>query len=105
MEHIIQFGVSIDEQKIIDQATYMASKEILKNVESVIKSYTSGWQDTKLDQLFREMIAKTIKEHQPEIIEAAINRAVSNMMRTNAAKKLISDALEGVDSLKELKHD
>lgn len=91
MEHIIQFGVTIDEKKIIDHATSRASNEIYKKVEKEISKYTSGWQDTRLDQLFREEIRKVIYDNKDKILEDAITRVAQNLTRTKAVKDMLHD--------------
>lgn len=90
MEHIIQFGVSIDEQKIIDTATDRASGEIIKCVKGEIDNYTRGWEQSKLDRLFREEIKKVIDENKELIIERAIDKLAYNMAKTKVVKETIN---------------
>ena len=87
MEHIIQFGVSIDEQKIIDVATSKASNEIIAKVNKEIDSYTRGWQDTKLDLLFREEIKKVIEANKDKILSDATEKLAYNLARTKVVKE------------------
>lgn len=91
MEHIIQFGVTIDEQKIIDHATSKASNQIFNVIEKEINKYTRGYDDTRLDQLFRDEIRKIINDRKEEIIEIAITRLAQNLARTKAVKDMLSD--------------
>lgn len=90
MEHIIQFGVSIDEGKIIDVATGKAAAEIISRLNKEIDEYTRGWQETKLERLFREEIKKVIDENKDKIIEDATAKLASNMAKTKAVKEMIA---------------
>lgn len=88
MEHILQFGVNIDEQKIIDTATGRASEVITARVQEEIDSYTKGWSP-KLDNMFREEIKKLIDDHKEQIIEDATKQLAANMAKTKAVKEMI----------------
>lgn len=95
MEHILQFGVTIDEQAIVDHVKERASREIIKKVEKEIDKYTHGWQDTKLDNLFREEIKKVLNANKDEIIDKSVTRLASNMAKTKAVKDMIKKMEEG----------
>lgn len=95
MEHIIQFGVSIDEHKIVEIATNEAAKKIIKNIQNEIDKYTDGWTETKLDRLFKEKIKEVIDENKEEIILNATNQLASNLSRTKAVKEIIKEMKEG----------
>lgn len=95
MEHIIQFGVSIDEHKIVETATNEAAKKIIKNIQDEIDKYTNGWRETELDRLFKERIKEVIDENKEEIILNATNQLASNLSRTKAVKEIIKKVKEG----------
>lgn len=90
MEHILQFGVTIDEQKIIDSAISSASKEIIGKVQGEINNYTRGWQETKLDRLFREEIRKVIEANKDKIISDATEKLAYNLSKTKAVKEAMA---------------
>ena len=97
MEHIIQFGVSIDEQKIIDTAINNASREIIASVQHEINEYKRGWQESKLDKLFREEIRKIIEANKDKIIADATEKLAHNLTKVKAVReataKVINDTL------------
>lgn len=100
MEHIIQFGVCIDEQKIIDSAIEMAGRKIIDHVGEKIDEYARRrWSEpSKLEELFAEEIRKLIELYKDEIINATIESTTGRLMRS----KLMRDAIAkvGEDDLK-----
>lgn len=95
MEHIIQFGVTIDEQKIIDHATHSASEKIYNRVSKEINNYTNSWCETRLEQMFKKEIKIVIDLHKEEIIENATKLLAANMVKTKAVKEMIQKMEEG----------
>lgn len=95
MEHIIQFGVTIDEQKIIDVATNKAADEIISVVKSEINSYTKGWTDTKLNMLFKKEVKRVVDENKDLIIQKATHDLMVNMAKTKSVKDMIKKMEEG----------
>lgn len=93
MEHIIQFGVCIDEKKIIDSAVDMAGRKIIGSVGEKIDEYArSKWgEPSKLEELFAEEIRKLIELYKDEIIKAAIESATNRLVRSKAMKEAIDD--------------
>lgn len=97
MEHILQFGVTIDDEAIINHAKQRASEKVLERVTKEIESYTDGWQETKLDRLFRDEIKKLLDEHKAEIIEKASEHLMANMVKTKAVREAIGEVLSEVE--------
>lgn len=98
MEHILQFAVSIDEQKIVDTATNRATEEILKKAKETLGNYTNrGWDtaESKLDRLFRDEIKKILDERKEEIIQDAIKQLAANLAKTKAVKEMVRELEEG----------
>ena len=95
MEHILQFAVSIDEQKIVDVATNRAAAEIIKSAKEEMNKYTRGY-NSKLEQMFIDEIKKVINEHKDKIIEDATNQLAANMAKTKVVKEAIAKITENV---------
>lgn len=93
MEHILQFGISIDEQTIVDRAVDKASRAIVESVQKEINNYTRGYE-SKLETLFRKHVNEVIKAHEDEIIEGAINRLTDNLSK----RKVVKEALDNMMS-------
>lgn len=89
MEHILQFGISIDEEKIVQTAISKASNDICNKIYTMINGYTRGYEP-KLDRMFREEIKRVIDEEKEEIVERAVDRLVVNMTKQKAVKEAIA---------------
>lgn len=97
MEHIIQFGVSIDEQKIIDTVINKASGEIVAKVQREINNYGGSWEHSKLSSLFREEIKKVVADNKDKIIADATQILANNLTKVKAVREATSKIIE--DSL------
>lgn len=95
MEHILQFAVSIDEDAIVKMATDRASRQITDEVHAKIESYTKGWRDSKLDELFRDEIKSVVYDNKDEIIEKAIKVVAFNLSKTKTAKDAVKESFSG----------
>lgn len=91
MEHILQFGISIDEDKIIKTATDKAADEIISSVRKEINDYKRGYQECRLDRIFREEIKKLLEVEKERIIESAISTLVANMNKTKAVRDKLKE--------------
>lgn len=91
MEHIIQFGISIDDdcirKKVEEQATHSVIRQISSNVENAVKE---KWGYTRRDH-WREIVAdqanKFVEEHKGEIIDTAIGLIAEKMQKSKAYRE------------------
>lgn len=93
MEHIIQFGVNIDDNAIENAVIASATKAIIEKVE---ESSRRGWygQETKLESIMRSEVKRVIEENKDEILNKAIRDLVRNMSRTKAVKDAVNATFE-----------
>ena len=99
MEHIIQFGVTIDDDKIEKMVTEKASQMVLKNISDATGEFTRStyYSNSKLSELFKEEVKKVVEENKDMIIESVITNVTTNMMKTKAiiaAKEKIINSVE-----------
>lgn len=96
MEHIIQFGVTIDEDKIVKMATDRASNAIIADIHKEIDEYTKiRWDESRLDRIFREECKKVVDENKEHILQEAIARLTYNLSKTKAVKAMIEELENG----------
>lgn len=94
MEHIIQFGVGIDDDAIKKRIEENAEKAIINELQTAIKNAIfdknyygkpadsiSGWAGSYLDAF--------LDKHKTEIIECAGKYLAEKLARTKAAKEII----------------
>lgn len=98
MEHIIQFGIGIDDDKIIKSVEEKAEKEIIKSLNQKVtdnlfnspyygyhddpKYGFSTWMENKVDKFF--------SDHKEEIVNQASKYLAEKLSRTKACKELLS---------------
>ena len=92
MEHIIQFGVTIDDRKIEEEVIKQATDSIRKKVEDMDRR---SWNDDSiLSKIAEEEISKYISDHKDEILDKAISKLMANMMKTKVVKAKLNDIKE-----------
>lgn len=96
MEHIIQFGVTIDESEIIKRVKEIAAQKVLEKVQKEIDSYTRGWSSL-LDEMFEKEVKRTIDENKDEIIKRSVDNLTKNMTRTKMVKEKMEKLLNEVE--------
>ena len=94
MEHIIQFGVSIDDKAIEDKVIKSATDEVLNLVRQTAKG-GSGWNSSSyIKELMKEEVKRLVDDNKAEIIDYAIKELTRNMTKTKAVKEAITKAVE-----------
>lgn len=92
MEHIIQFGVTVDDRKIEEEVIKQATDSIRKKVEDMGRR---SWNDDSiLSRIAEEEISKYISDHKDEILDKAISKLMANMMKTKVVKAKLNDTKE-----------
>lgn len=93
MEHIVQFGISIDDEmiqkRIVDNAERTVTAEIQKKVESEIltrSNYYGGYRNS-LSEAGEDIICKWLESHKDEIIELAASKVAEKVSRSKAWKE------------------
>lgn len=116
MEHILQFGVDIDDQKIINAVESNGVKQILDGIKIDIlnRIFTKGYYNSKVITIdskgdvklsseaqltgFAENIIKdAINDLKPEIIDAAADKLADSYKRTKAWKDRAEKELDICD--------
>lgn len=116
MEHILQFGVNIDDQKIVNAVETNAVKQILDGIKIDIlnRIFTKGYynsnaviidtngdvklsSDAKLAGFAKKIIEDAIDDLKPEIINAAADKLVESYKRTKAWKDRAEKELDTCD--------
>lgn len=103
MEHIVQFGVTIDDDKIEKMIMDQASRECLNNIKNSMKTFTesSYYSPSKLQTMFKDEVKKIVAENKDQIISEVVKQVATNLMKTKdmiAAKARLVDALNGEEA-------
>lgn len=101
MEHIVQFGIGIDDDAIREIVMKKAEKSIVEDLKKDIRSevvhqifeYDSDWygkeRNIGLQDWVKDLVVKTLDDNKDQIIEMASEKLSDKMSRTKAIKEAI----------------
>lgn len=104
MEHIVQFGIGIDDEAIRKIVMEKAEKSIVEDLKKQIRTdidkqifvIDNGWYGNEnrrvgLQDWVNDLVVKLLEEHKTEIIERASERLADKMSRTKAVKEAMTE--------------
>lgn len=105
MEHILQFGVTIDDEKIKQTAEAKIEKVINEVVKADVYEALTGvkeYNKYEYSKYLRILVNNTIEkfciENKEEIINLAADRLAEKMSRTKAVKEATERVLKEMES-------
>ena len=99
MEHIVQFGINIDDEAIKKYVVEMATKDLKSKLEEDIKSIVAGqpWMfSNKVKEYAEKYADQFFTENKEEIIERTANKLMEKLARTKAVKEMLEDTLNKI---------
>lgn len=99
MEHIIQFGVTIDDDAIKKNIEKNAVDKLVTDIKKEVKDELfvgSGW-NRGLSYKVQEIIKEAMAEYKDEIIKEATAELVDTMKRSKKYKEALAKIVEVVD--------
>ena len=104
MEHIVQFGIGIDDEAIRKIIMEKAEKTILNDLKKQIRTdidnqifvIDNGWYGNEnrrvgLQDWVKDLVVKLLEDHKTEIIERASERLADKMSRTKTFKEAMTE--------------
>ena len=104
MEHIVQFGIGIDDEAIRKIVMEKAEKSILNDLKKQIRTdidnqifvIDNGWYGNEnrrvgLQDWVKDLVVKLLEDHKTEIIERTSERLADKMSRTKAFKEAMTE--------------
>ena len=103
MEHIVQFGIGIDDEAIRKIIMEKAEKSILNDLKKDIRSEIireifvcdSDWygreRKINLQDWVKDLVEKTLKDNKDQIIKMASEKLADKMSRTKAVKEAMAE--------------
>ena len=104
MEHIVQFGIGIDDEAIRKIIMEKAEKSILDDLKKQIRTdidnqifvIDRGWYDKDykrvgLQDWVNNLVVKLLEDHKTEIIERAYEKLADKMSRTKVIKEAMAE--------------
>lgn len=110
MEHIVQFGVNIDDRAIEKAVIANAERKIIDDLEKAIANEfferpyrssfdrNSNFSDTfGLKRWAKDMFKEYLEDNKEVIIDKAIKELASNMSKTKVVKEKLNKILEDIN--------
>ena len=97
MEHIIQIGIGIDDDAIVERATDYAAKQIAKDIEKETFRIGYGGNHLGFSDHFEELVKDTINGYKEEIIQRATEMVVRSITKSKQYKAFIATLGEKKD--------
>lgn len=103
MEHIVQFGINFDDQRITEMVEANAEKAIVASIEQKVcdrmfkSRYCGGKGDPKegFNNWMDKRVDDFMESHKLEIIETAGRLLADRLVRTKAAKEMLGGLKDG----------
>ena len=104
MEHIVQFGIGIDDEAIRKIIMEKAEKSILNDLKKQIQTdvdkqifvIDTGWYGNSckrvgLQDWVNDLVVKLLEDNKKQIIEMASEKLANKMSRTKAVKEAMTE--------------
>lgn len=100
MEHILQFGISIDDdaikKRILETAETKIISELKEDISKHLFYYDYKGDKNGLHRNVDKLLQKWFDDHKDEIIKLAVDRFIDRMMRTKIVKNAITDVVQDI---------
>lgn len=91
MEHILQFGVTIDDHAIEERAVSAASNAVTEELKKrILEKYYSGYSG--LSSGVEHMVERFLQDNKDEVIEKAAEAIATKMYASKTIRGKILDA-------------
>lgn len=98
MEHVVQFGVTVDDEKIAKQAEESATKIVANEISRQIFNL-SRWTDEPdgLNSVAEELIKNVIFGWKDEIVASAVEIITTSIRNSKKFKEAVEKVVEEVE--------
>ena len=98
MEHIIQFGITIDDDAIKKNIERSAETKLVEDLKRDIRDTVFGGKwSSGLSYKVEDVIRETVTQYKDEIIKNATDQLVESMKRSKKYKEALAKVVEVAD--------
>lgn len=103
MEHILQFGVSIDDEAIkksvIDNVTRNVSEKLEEDIDKILQGNPYSYWNRKdaIEERIRNITGEFCEEHKEEIIDKCAVLLCEKLIRTKKVKEMLDATLTEIN--------
>lgn len=103
MEHIVQFGISVDDDKIAKSIEQNVERAVINHIVEkvngqITRKYYYGDENEPLKNMIKEQVNKIIMDKQDYILENAAKILADKLARSKAGKQLLEDLRKEYDN-------
>lgn len=91
MEHIIQFGIGIDDERIKNSIEDAAVKEVAKDLKNAILTPGYYGRSGDLGEKTQEIVKEVIEGYKDEIVERAAQIVAETIKRSKKYKEVVAN--------------
>lgn len=91
MEHIIQFGIGIDDERIKNAIEKSAVKEIVEDLKSVILIPGRYGSNGDLGEKTKKIVKEVVEGYKDEIVERAAQIVAESIKRSKKYKEVVAN--------------
>lgn len=101
MEHIVQFGVSIDDEYIRKYVIENAERKLLEKLTEEVKETITGENKRyqyadRVMEYANKVAIQFYDEHKDEIIDKAATKIADKLVKTKAVKSMLEETLNQI---------
>lgn len=94
MEHIVQFGITIDDQAIKDRIEHNATKQIVGTIADGIKEKLFNRYGGATDMLKGILAKQVVEPFADQIVKEAVKQLVDTIKRSKKYKEALAQIAE-----------
>ena len=96
MEHIVQFGITVDDDAIKNLIVNKASETVVKEVKRELGVDNRYYSDNVVKKMVSKEVQNQFNLHKEEIIEATAKALAEKLIKTKLVKERVSKVLDNV---------
>lgn len=102
MEHIVQFGINLDDNAIIEAITRQSAEEVKKSLNNMSYGYSGDSLEELVKNEAKRQIQMFVRENEKTIIESAVKEIASRIIKTKVFRESAKDLADKIsENLKE----
>lgn len=96
MEHIVQFGITVDDDAIKNLIVNKASETVVKEVKQELGVDNKYFSNGVVTKMVSDEVQNQFNLHKEEIIEATAKALAEKLIKTKLVKERVSKVLDNV---------
>lgn len=96
MEHIVQFGITVDDDAIKNLIVNKASETVVKEVKRELGVDNKYFSNGVVTKMVSDEVQNQFNLHKEEIIEATAKTLAEKLIKTKLVKERVSKVLDNV---------